>query len=389
MGRPSNWDENGNLRDIYPGIPLWSRDMYLNRVYKDPTIQQESVFWRRSLWEKAGGYIDRQYELAGDLELWRRFFRYAGLATVSTLIGGFRNHSEQKTKTRLESYFKEAEAIIEEEISLFDHGQVADIPHAVKPVEISDETIKGFKYAVGKLGYNAEPVYFTSTDIRLGAARKALVVKEWSIIKKQNDIAHLESLLTESEADRNARLDAIEKLGIRLEEVETERRLQIEVLTKQLNDSNIDRELRLGQIEQLTRQLTESEADRNARLDAIEKLGIRLEEVETERRLQIEVLTKQLNDSNLDREKRLDQIEQLTSWLKESEVDRGARLERIHDLEHCLDSVSRRLNMLEQTYHALEKTLVVRTARQMRLISVKPLDITFADSETPHGPYCG
>ena len=367
MGRPSNWDAYGNLRDIYPAIPLWSRNMYLSRIYRDPTIQQESVFWRRSLWEKAGGYINHNYELAGDLELWRRFFRYAGLMTVDALLGGFRNHPDQKTQTRLDDYFKEAEAIIEEEITLFDHGQFTDIPDGGKPIEISDKIIEDFKRSVGKLGYNVSPIYSSSVDIRLDAARKTLVAKEWGIIKKQNDIFHLESLLKESELDRRKRLE---------------------------------------QIEDLTRQLTESEADRQARLKALEKIGERLEEVESERQLQVQNLTTLLKESNLDREKRLEQIQtlthqltlseadrkarlgqiiQLTSWLETSEADRNARLERIQYLERCLDTISQKFDTMEQTYHALENTSVLRAARRMRLIGVKPLDNTIAHGETPDG----
>lgn len=367
MGRPSNWDAYGNLRDIYPEIPLWSRKMYLSRIYRDPTIQQESVFWRRSLWEKTGGYIDHNYELAGDLELWRRFFRYAGLITVDALLGGFRNHPDQKTQTRLNDYFKEAEAIIEDEITLFDHGQFTDIPDGGRSVEISDKIVKNFKRSVGKLGYDVSPIYSSSVDIRLDAARKALVTKEWGLIKKQNDILHLESLLKESELDRRKRLE---------------------------------------QIEELTRQLTESEADRKARLDALNEREARLAQVETERQLQIQNLTTLLKESNLDREKRLEQIDtltlqltesnidrerrweqivQLTSWLETSEADRNARLERIQYLERCLDTISRKFDTMEQTYRALENTPVVRAARRMRLIGVKPLDNTIAYGETPDG----
>ena len=54
-------------------------------------IQQESTFWRRSLWEKAGAAVVSDYFL--DFELWCRFWKCAPLYTVPVALGGFRIHS--------------------------------------------------------------------------------------------------------------------------------------------------------------------------------------------------------------------------------------------------------------------------------------------------------
>lgn len=51
-------------------------------------IQQESCFWRRSLWEKAGG-LRPEFRYAADYELWTRFAEHADLYAVTTLLGGF------------------------------------------------------------------------------------------------------------------------------------------------------------------------------------------------------------------------------------------------------------------------------------------------------------
>jgi glycosyltransferase involved in cell wall biosynthesis len=51
-------------------------------------IQQESCFWRRGLWEKAGG-LDESLRYAADFELWTKFAKFAELYSVSTLLGGF------------------------------------------------------------------------------------------------------------------------------------------------------------------------------------------------------------------------------------------------------------------------------------------------------------
>ncbi len=61
-------------------------------------IQQESVFWRRSLWEKAGGRIDQGYRFMVDGELWTRFFRHAPLYTIDAVLGGYRSHGANRAK---------------------------------------------------------------------------------------------------------------------------------------------------------------------------------------------------------------------------------------------------------------------------------------------------
>jgi glycosyltransferase involved in cell wall biosynthesis len=75
--------------------------------FADEWIQQESTFWRRSLWERAGS-LDLNYSLAGDFELWARFFKLADLYGISTPIAGYRLHSGQKTATMTAEYTREA-----------------------------------------------------------------------------------------------------------------------------------------------------------------------------------------------------------------------------------------------------------------------------------------
>src|SRR5688572_29436513 len=71
-------------------------------------IQQESTFWRRSLWDRVGGKIDASLALAGDLELWAKFYGHADLYGVATPLGGFRMHGDQKTAHRMAAYVKES-----------------------------------------------------------------------------------------------------------------------------------------------------------------------------------------------------------------------------------------------------------------------------------------
>ena len=74
-------------------------------------IQQESVFWRKSLWEKTGKYVKTD-TIAYDLELWTRFFTYANLYTANVMLGGFRVHSNQISAVSRIKYRSESERYI-------------------------------------------------------------------------------------------------------------------------------------------------------------------------------------------------------------------------------------------------------------------------------------
>src|SRR5258707_9487742 len=80
--------------------------------YATCMVQQESTFWRRSLWERAGGRIDTSVKLAGDFALWANFYCYTDLYGVKTTLGGFRIHSDQKTAHFLSEYTAEAAQVL-------------------------------------------------------------------------------------------------------------------------------------------------------------------------------------------------------------------------------------------------------------------------------------
>jgi glycosyltransferase involved in cell wall biosynthesis len=75
-------------------------------------IQQESVFWRRSLWERSGP-LDPDYHYACDFELWSRFLRCAPLYHVPTVLGGFRFHEDRRGSTSADQYRVEADQALE------------------------------------------------------------------------------------------------------------------------------------------------------------------------------------------------------------------------------------------------------------------------------------
>ncbi|HSI87045.1 MAG: glycosyltransferase family 2 protein [Candidatus Methylacidiphilales bacterium] len=60
-------------------------------------IQQESCFWRRSLWEKIGGSIPLTYRHAADMHLWALFFEHSPLTGVDAPLAAFRFHGDQRS----------------------------------------------------------------------------------------------------------------------------------------------------------------------------------------------------------------------------------------------------------------------------------------------------
>jgi glycosyltransferase involved in cell wall biosynthesis len=68
--------------------------------WTDP-VPQETVFWRRRVWERVGGAIDESFQFALDWDLLLRF-RRAGAVFVRLprFLGAFRVHAAQKTSAR-------------------------------------------------------------------------------------------------------------------------------------------------------------------------------------------------------------------------------------------------------------------------------------------------
>jgi SAM-dependent methyltransferase len=125
----------------------------------------------------------------------------------------------------------------------------------------------------------------------------------------------------EAEADRAARLDALEAQGHQLGEAEAERKA-----------------LR-GEVDLLREHLDESERDRAERLRVIENLGRRLGETEAER-----------NESRAE-------TLAIRGHLEVAEADRAARLNVIHEQAQRLHQQEQRLHQQEQRLHQQEQRL--------------------------------
>jgi glycosyltransferase involved in cell wall biosynthesis len=111
-GLPTGFNEEGMPLGV-SRLPRWSRMRFL--VGANRYIQQESTFWRRSLWERAGGCVDATRKNASDFELWVRFFRHAKLYPVDALIGGYRTHADSGTSLLLDECHRIHEEVINAE----------------------------------------------------------------------------------------------------------------------------------------------------------------------------------------------------------------------------------------------------------------------------------
>jgi glycosyltransferase involved in cell wall biosynthesis len=115
-GMPASIDEQDRIISFQP-VQSWSRLKILAGQYK--WIQQESTYWRRTLWDKAGGRLDPGYSLAGDFELWTRFFRYEDLHSIHISMAGFRKRSQhQKSLENLGEYRAQVVDILHREKKL-------------------------------------------------------------------------------------------------------------------------------------------------------------------------------------------------------------------------------------------------------------------------------
>jgi glycosyltransferase involved in cell wall biosynthesis len=106
QGRPMFANESGSVFHV-GDVRRWTRLDFLCHDFL--AIQQESTFWRRDLWEEAGGRLDEGLRVAADFELWLRFFRSTPLYVTYSAFAAFRvRSSNQRSHDEFEQYLAEA-----------------------------------------------------------------------------------------------------------------------------------------------------------------------------------------------------------------------------------------------------------------------------------------
>jgi glycosyltransferase involved in cell wall biosynthesis len=90
-------------------------DNYL--IQRNDLIPQETCFWRRRLFEKAGN-IDASYRFAMDYDLFVRFMKHGVLTRVNRVLGAFRFHNESKTMRLLATLGEEEKRRVQDQYGL-------------------------------------------------------------------------------------------------------------------------------------------------------------------------------------------------------------------------------------------------------------------------------
>ena len=107
-GLSTTIDASGNIVRVKMQHRITDCDFLLGPVIG---LQQESTFFRRSLWDNAGGSMNLAFKYAADYELWCRFLQLSTLKHIHRPIGAFRRHGTQITTNRHHEYHQEIAAI--------------------------------------------------------------------------------------------------------------------------------------------------------------------------------------------------------------------------------------------------------------------------------------
>lgn len=115
-GLPSFLDVNGELTHINGNLssrPQKSiqKGYFRKRIFG--YLQQESMFYKKSLWDKVGG-LNLEYKLAGDFELWIRMAKEASIVSVNIPLAAFRNDFNSRSKKYVNIYEDEVSKIVHE-----------------------------------------------------------------------------------------------------------------------------------------------------------------------------------------------------------------------------------------------------------------------------------
>ena len=112
MGLPSFINTDGYFYNYSQShIPLIRADIKEGKYngVQYPYLQQESMFWRRSLWFASGG-LNLDFKLAADFELWTRFACHSELIAIDVPLSCFRiGDGEQRSVKLIKMYEKEVQ----------------------------------------------------------------------------------------------------------------------------------------------------------------------------------------------------------------------------------------------------------------------------------------
>ncbi|ATX79659.1 Glycosyl transferase family 2 [Mariprofundus aestuarium] len=115
-GLPGFMNEQGQYTGVHASAAAYPQHYICNGWYQEHLagyLQQESMFWRRSLWEKTSG-LDLSLDLAADFKLWTEFAKHAELVQITTPLAAFRKRpGVQKSSLDSDGYRNEVATVCE------------------------------------------------------------------------------------------------------------------------------------------------------------------------------------------------------------------------------------------------------------------------------------
>lgn len=155
LGWPTIIDRRGRIAQIFTSCWL-PREVIAAGVADGAHwrfVQQESCFWRKRLWDAAGG-MDKSFRFAGDWDLWRRFARLAPLVHVQRQLGAFRSRPGQ-ISSNPSAYYEEMGSSLPWARREVRHRALEKTKNNEFEVIIASESMDTGQWGVGNMRFDA------------------------------------------------------------------------------------------------------------------------------------------------------------------------------------------------------------------------------------------
>jgi glycosyltransferase involved in cell wall biosynthesis len=137
-GYPCVWDESDRLRMVRRESPRWSHEYFLGLNPDGPAhyMQQESTFFTKRVWDLVGG-LNCEIDLAADFDLWLRMSKHTSIAKLPRLIGGFRQHGQQRSVVHRDKYIQQVKQSIEAQAKLGSQSIHFNVDNKVNDMDLA------------------------------------------------------------------------------------------------------------------------------------------------------------------------------------------------------------------------------------------------------------
>lgn len=134
VGIPTVINDEDEIIFAQTDFPLsYAELLNIDNMLKGKFIGAEGVFWRRTLWEKAGPYFTNGP--ANDYDLWTRFARHAKLYFVPDIFSSYRVHNLSSSFNNKKKYLADAVKVAKREIYYLEKADLTlfQVPYPCLP----------------------------------------------------------------------------------------------------------------------------------------------------------------------------------------------------------------------------------------------------------------